>query len=402
MNLQFNSKRSEARNLGELRPARTYVIGGLALFAVLAGFYFFTHDTAPKIQHRAAVAPVRVAAAQKRDMGVVEHTIGTVVANASVSVTARVQGQLVRAAFTEGQMVKAGDLLFQIDPAPYQAAYDSAMATLAGARSAATRSEALMKQNAIAAQANDNAQSAYLQAKANAETARLNLAYTQIRSPIDGKTGPILVQPGNLVSVNGTNQPLVTITQVQPIKVSFALPQGALPRIQKRVHGKGLTAVINLHAQGGEDLKAPVDFVSNAVNPTNGTIELRASFPNKDMALVPGQLVDVTVQLDDIPGAVVVPREAVNEGQTGQFVYVVTAEKQAEVRPVSLLFDDGTDAAIQGKVQPGELVIIDGQLRVVPGAKVSFGKVQRAARKPAAERMPENGTLAGRRRPSAS
>jgi multidrug efflux system membrane fusion protein len=376
MNLQIKPEPAETDTRAEPRVARRYLIGGAALILVLAGFYFFTHGGPEKPVRRVGPAPVHVAVAEKRDMPIVEHTIGTVIANASVSVTARVQGQLLRAGFTEGQMVKKGDLLFQIDPAPYQAAYNSAMATLANAQSNATRSAALLKQNAIAAQANDNAQSAYLEAKANAEAARLNLAYTQIRSPIDGKTGAILVQPGNLVSVNGSNQPLVNITQIKPIKVSFALPQSDLPRIQKRARGKGLTAVINLHSAGGKDLEAPIEFIGNAVNPTNGTIELRAVLPNADMALVPGQLVDVTVRLDDIPGAIVVPREAVNDGQDGQFVYVVTPEQTAKVEPVSIAFADDGNAAIEGNVHAGDKVITDGQLRVVADGKVSISKAR--------------------------
>jgi multidrug efflux system membrane fusion protein len=353
-----------------------WVMGAVLLAAVLAGYYFYTHmssDNAGRAGRNAA-APVKVARVVQRDMPVIERTIGTVVANAVVSVTARVQGQLTLVHFKEGQLVKQGDVLFEIDPAPYQAALDSAEAVLLGAKTNADRSASLLKQNAIAPQANDNAQATYLQAKANVDAARLNLQFTQIRSPIDGKTGPILLQAGNLVSVNGTTTPLVTIAQIQPIKVSFALSQAELPRIQAQAHGKGLVAHVDLHNQGGADLSAPVDFISNAVNATSGTIELRATFPNQDSGLVPGQLVDVTVQLGDIPGALVVPREAVNTGQEGQFIYVVTEDGIADMRPVKVLFDDGTNDAIDGKLQDGERVIIDGQLRVIPGAKVSISR----------------------------
>ena len=357
-------------------PLRKYLVAGLALLLILGGYWYYTnHETAGNAGRRVqTAAPVKVAVAHQRDMAVIERTIGTVVANSSVSVTARVQGQLTKAFFSEGQLVKAGDLLFQIDPTPFQAAYDATLATLAGAKTNADRSASLLKQNAIAPQINDNNQSLYLQAKANAEAARLNLQFTQIRSPIDGKTGPILLQPGNLVSVNGLTAPLVTITQIHPIKVSFNLPQADLPRIQVRAKQPGgLTAQVKLHDAGGEDVSAPVNFISNMVNATSGTIELRATFPNIDSALVPGQLVDVVVELATLPNAIVVPREAVNTGATGTYVYVVTPERVATIRSVKVAFDDGINDAVTGDVHDGDQVIVDGQLRVIPGGKVYDG-----------------------------
>ena len=384
MNLQVTPPKADTdlssrHDAAPLRPAR-FLIGGAALIAALVGFYFYTHggnDNAIR-GGRGAVAPVKVAVAEERDMPVIERTIGTVVANSTVSVTARVQGQLMAVNFKEGQLVKKGDLLFQIDPSPYQAAYDSALGVLAGAKTNADRSASLLKQNAIAAQTNDNAQALYMTAKANAEAARLNLQFTEIRSPIDGKTGTILIQPGNVVLVAGitaTVAPLVTITQIQPIKISFNLPQADLPRIQARAHTGKLQARILLHDVGGEDLVAPVDFISNTVNATSGTIELRATYANADSALVPGQLVDVVVELANIPHAIVVPREAVNTGPNGQYIYTAN-DNIAVQQPVKVLFDDSTNVAIQGNFKAGDKVIIDGQLRVVPGAKLSFTTVK--------------------------
>ena len=349
--------------------ARRYVIGIAALVLVLGGYYWWSHRAPPPRRPNLA-APVRVTNVTQRDMAVVEHTIGTVVANSTVQVTARVLGQLTSAHFKEGQLVKKGDLLFTIDPRPYQAALESALATQAASKSAADRNARLATENAISAQANETAQAAYLQAKANADTARLNLEFTQIRSPIDGKTGPILLQPGNLVSVNGVTQPLVAITQVMPIKVSMSLPQSDLPRIQARAQQGGLTAAVDLHDVEGAPITAPVDFISNAVSNSAGTIELRATFPNANMALVPGQLVDVTIQLAAIKNATVVPRAAVNSGPQNQFVYVVSAEDTVEMHPVKVLFDDGKDMAIESDVTPGQTVIVDGALRAMPGGKV--------------------------------
>jgi multidrug efflux system membrane fusion protein len=209
--------------------------------------------------------------------------------------------------------------------------------------------------------------------RAALDVAKLNLDYSVIHSPIDGKTGPILVQPGNLVTANGTN-PLVTITQIQPVKISFSLPQSDLPRIQNRAAQNTLTAAVDLHDSSGKPIKARVDFVSNAVSSTTGTIELRATFANADMRLVPGQLVDVSVALDSLPHAIVVPREAVNVGPDGRYVYVVGKDDNAELRQVAVLFDGGATIAISGPVRAGEPVITDGQLRVIPGKPVSIVK----------------------------
>ncbi len=369
MNLQVQPPRTASKQGATTGNARRYIISFAALLLVLGGYYWWSHRAPPPRRPNLS-APVRVTNAVQRNMAVVEHTIGTVVANSTVQVTARVLGQLTQSHFKEGQLVKKGDLLFTIDPRPYQAALESALATQASTKSAADRNARLATENAISAQANETAQAAYLQAKANADTARLNLEFTQIRSPIDGKTGPILLQPGNLVSVNGVTQPLVAITQVQPIKVSMALPQSDLPRIQARAQQGGLLASVDLHNVEGAPISAPVDFISNAVSNSAGTIELRATLPNTNMALVPGQLVDVTIQLADIKNATVVPRAAVNNGPQSQFVYVVAAENTVEMHPVKVLFDDGKNMAIESDVAPGQTVIIDGALRALPGGRV--------------------------------
>lgn len=379
MNLQINPlppSTGLAPDGDEPQRRRRFLLGGgLALVVALGGFWYLTHETAPKVK-RSLAAPVHVATVQQRTMAVIERTIGTVVANSTVSVNARVQGQLVKAFFKEGQMVKTGDPLFQIDPRPYQATYDNAMASLASAKAKADRYTRLKAQNAIAGQDFDDAQATYLEAKANAEMARLNLDFTLIRSPVNGKTGPMLIQPGNMVSAStaSTNAtPLVTINEIQPVKISLSLPQSDLPRIQEMARTRGLTITMNMHdAGGGDDRTAAVDFISNSVTNNTGTIELRASYPNQDLALVPGQLVDVTVALSEIPHAIIVPREAVNTGPDGQFVYTVTDDGTARQVPVKVQFDDGTDDAVQGALKVGERVIVDGQLRVIPGAKVNI------------------------------
>ncbi len=348
------------------------MLAGLAgLVLVLGGFWYWNNAGSSRDPHPVTAAPVHVASVTQATMPVVERTIGTVMANSTVLINARVQGQLVKSFFKEGQMVHKGDLLFQIDPRPYQASYDNARASLASAKAKAERYQRLLSQNAISPQDADDAQAAYLEAKATTESARLNLEFTEIRAPVTGKTGPILIQPGNMVSAStaSTNAtPLVQINEIQPVKVSFSLPQSDLPRIQARQHDKGLVATIHLES-GKRTLSAPVDFVSNAVTGTTGTIELRATFPNTDMSLVPGQLVDVVVELNSITDALIVPHDAVNEGPDGSYVYAIQ-DGRAMLKPVNVLFDDTKNAAIDGKLTPGEKVVVDGQLRVVPGSAV--------------------------------
>ena len=339
------------------------------------------------------MVPVQVEPAVQRDMPVVKDTIGTVVSPTTVSVIARVQGELTRLYFKEGQMVKKGDLLFEIDPRPYRAALGQAKGQLAkdqgaldGAQRDLKRFQSLRAVNAISQQVVDDALATVEvdtgtvgADKANVEMASLNLEFCEIRSPVDGKTGSIQVQTGNVIFSSAAAPPLVTIAQIKPIKVSYALPQSDLPAIQARAKEGKLVAAITLHAtDGAKKLTAPVNFVSNVMS-NAGTIELRSDFANEDEALVPGELVDVTVQLDDIRGAIVVPRVAVINGPGGTFVYRVNHGAVEQV-PVQVAFDDGTDMAIKGDILPGDNVVSDGGLRVLPNSKVI---VQRLTARPA-------------------
>jgi multidrug efflux system membrane fusion protein len=370
--------------LGIVKNRRHIWLMGAALLVVLGGFWYFTSgQSGPKGPRQVAAAPVRVGSVTSRDMAVVDHTLGKVVATTMVQVTARVQGVLESANFKEGQFVKRGDLLFQIDPRGFEAALDQAVAILARDEASlvnATRDRDryanLKASGNVSVQQFDTVttNAAMLAAtvaadKAAVETAKLNLGYAQIRSPVDGKTGPLLIQPGNMILAGGTT-PLVTIAQLQPIKVSFTLPQSELPRIQARQKGKGLSASLDIKDGSGAVLQAPVNFTDNAVNASSGTIELRSTFDNTDLSLVPGQLVNVTVELDNIPNALVVPRDAVNDGPNGSFVYVV-ANGKAMQHPVKILFEDGQSAAISGDIKVDDQVIIEGQLRVVPGGPVN-------------------------------
>jgi membrane fusion protein, multidrug efflux system len=363
-----------------LRRSRLIATAGVGVVA--AGLWSWKLDHHSAAAGRQPLAPVRIAHVERRNMGVVENTVGTVLANITVQVMPNVQGILESANFREGQFVTKGQLLFRIDPRQFRAAYEQAQAVLlhdesllGNARRDERRYRMLIKQNSTSPQqlyasiTNVKALVATVAAdRAAARLAQITLGYTQIRSPIDGKTGPLLVQPGNLVDASGGTQlPLVTIAQVRPVKLSFSLPQSDLSRIQARRKSGALLATIDV--PGGEPLSAPVDFVSNAITGQSGTIELRATFANTSLSLVPGQLVNVTVRLADLPNALVIPDDALNDGPDGPYVYVV-AHGRATVRKVRILFDDATSTAVDGALRPGDAVIVEGQLRVVPGSPV--------------------------------
>ena len=309
-----------------------WILGGVAVLGLLGGYWYFNQRGSEAGRSALPLAvSVRVAPVSRGNMPVVERTVGTVVSNAMVQVTAMVPGPIERAYFREGQIVKKGDLLFQIDPRSFQAALLQAkgqlakdQALLTGAEKDLRRDQRLMAAGAGTRQALEDQEATVASDKgaveadqASVDTAAINLGYTEIRSPIDGKTGPILIQPGNVIAVTGTSSsttPLVTISQVSPIKVSFSLPQTDLSRIQARQRSHGLTAIIDLHNGARTRYSAPVTFTGNVVNNQTGTIELRVTLDNQDGVLVPGQVVDVSVALDDIPNAIIVPHEAVNDG----------------------------------------------------------------------------------------
>jgi multidrug efflux system membrane fusion protein len=367
------------------------VLGSLGFLLIASLLWHYLIGTSVPPPKSTPAPPVNVAIVQERNVAGLAHSIGTVVPVSTVQVTALVTGQLLSTGFAEGQIVKAGQVIFQIDPRPFAAALAQARATLA--RDVATNVSAqndkarylnLAAQNAASAQQRDQAvataaaDAATVEAdKAAVQTAELNLGYTTIGSPITGKTGPILIQPGNLITANNNASPLVTITQLQPIKVSMFLPQADLPRIQEQMATRKL--MMNLNPGGGTTISAPVNFVGNQVDAKTGTVELRATFDNADFRLVPGQFVDAAVSLDDYPRAIVVPRDAVNTGPDNHYVFVVGPNDVAYMRSVRMNYDDGVDDVIAGDVKPGDRVIVEGQLRVIPGIAVQVMNAPAAA-----------------------
>ncbi len=343
-----------------------------------------------------AAPPVRVATAETRDVAMTARTLGTVLANSVVTIKSQVDGPLLAAMFKEGQMVKKGDLLFRIDPAPFEAALRQSQATVArdqaqyaSAQADADRGVMLADRGIVSAQQRDQlvatakALAASIEAdQAAAERAQLNLGYTTIRSPVDGKTGPFLVFAGNQVHAADTAG-LVTITQIQPVKIDFNLPQGDLPQLQDRMREDQLTVGVRLRKdavaaegnptdQSDSEIPVKVDFIGNVVDDRTGTIELRATFQNPDLRLVPGELVDISVNLETLKQVVTVPHDALNVGQNVNYVFVVDKDNKAQMRQVNVLYQDQVVAALGSGVQAGDRVVTDGQLRLTPGVKVDI------------------------------
>jgi multidrug efflux system membrane fusion protein len=325
-------------------------------------------------------APVVVAVAARKTVPVEVRAIGTVKVLSTVSVRPRVNGELTAVHFKEGDEVRTGQKLFTIDPRPYEAAVRLAeanraknQAALAGAELNLARFE--RSGNGVASPAEIDAartavatgRAAVAADEASLHSAKLQLAFTTIASPIDGRTGAVLVTPGNLVSSADTG-PLVVINQLSPIAVAFAVPEQDLPAVVSAGGGKPLPVEVHMR-DGDEPIRGTLAFTDNAVDPATGTVTLKAEFPNADRRLWPGRFADVVLTLGDRPDSVVVPAAALQAGQQGRSVYVV-ADGKAVYRPVLVAFERAGEAVIAEGVAAGEQVVIDGQLRLAPGLKV--------------------------------
>ena len=331
-----------------------------------------------------AAAPVRVATVASRTMPVELQAIGNVEAISTVSIKAQISGQLLRVHFKEGDFVKKGQLLFTIDRAPFEAALRQAEGTLAKDEAQALNSKldaeryqglgkqgVVSKQQVDAAAAAANAMAATVAAdKAAVETAKINLEYTSIYSPINGRTGSVGVKEGNLVKANDVPI-LVTINQIEPIYVSFSIPEQQLSELKQYSNTKSLK--VDAAPQGStQHFQGRLTFIDNSVDLTTGTIKLKATFDNAAHALWPGQFADVNLTLKSQPNAIVVPTAALQTSQSGTYVYVVEQDLTAKQQPVKVGWNVGEDTVIAPGLQPGQRVVTDGQLRLTPGAKVDI------------------------------
>jgi multidrug efflux system membrane fusion protein len=330
--------------------------------------------------------PVVVATVEQKDVPLQLRAIGNVEALSSVAIKAQIDGELTAVHFREGQDVKKGALLFTIERRPLEAELRRAEATLAkdeaeaaNARSSAARAEKLFAEGVMAREQRDqlvaaaDATEAVVRAdRAAVETARVNLGYARIAAPISGRTGTLRVHAGNLVKANDETSVLTTINQISPIYVNFAIPEIHLQEI-KRFMARGRLRVQAMPPHEETAIaQGTVSFVDNAVDPTTGTIKLKATFENEDRRLWPGQFVDVVLTLTTQPDAITIPSVAVQTGQQGQYVYVVKSDSTVEDRQVSVLRTFEQESIIEKGLTAGERVVTDGQLRLQPGAKVEI------------------------------
>jgi membrane fusion protein, multidrug efflux system len=366
-------------------------------------------NTAARDNHANDPIPVLVAAAQQRDVPIYLDGLGTVQAFNTVTIKAMVDGPLNTVNFREGQDVKKGDLLAQIDPRTYQAALDQAMAkkaqdeaNLANARVDLVRYQKLVATNYTSAQQADTQKATVaqleaqvLQDQAQIDTARTQLSYSTIVSPIDGRTGIRQVDAGNIVHASDTTG-LVMITQLHPISVVFTLPQQSLPAVAQAMHD-GSPKVLAYNQGTAGSLGAVLDtgtlaVLDNQVDPTTGTIKLKATFPNADNKLWPGGFVRIRLQVDTAKNAIVVPPAAIQRGPRGAYVYVANADNTSSRRSVTVSHEDEQASIVSDGLQPNDKVVIDGTARLSDGTKITIVQPLPSDEAPAANRPAAPGT----------
>jgi multidrug efflux system membrane fusion protein len=377
------------------RPSRRsrlrWVLWVLIALAIIgaAVWYYPRPESQPKTTGRSQFGgpvPVGVATVQKGDMPVTLTGLGTVTPLATVTVKTQLNGYLTQVAFQEGQMVKKGDFLAQIDPRPYQVALEQAegqlakdQALLKNAQLDLVRYNTLVAQNSVATQTRDTQvslvaqdQAAIKTDQAQVDAQKLNLVYAHIVSPVTGRVGLRQVDAGNYVQTSDPNG-IVVVTQLQPISVIFTLPEDNLPAVVKQLH-KGATLAATAYDRTGttELGKGHLETVDNQIDTTTGTVKLRAIFDNEQEILFPNQFVNVGLLVDTLHDTDIVPSAAIQHGAPGAFVYVVKPDQTAAVQQVKLGPGDGQHIAVLDGLQPGEKVVVDGSDRLREGAKVTL------------------------------
>lgn len=370
---------------------RAISVAALLVLAAAAAIWWLgfagAETNVARAQPPALAVPVVAGTVRAENVPVFLHGIGTVQAYNTVAVKSRVDGQIVNIDFKEGQEVKKGDPLLQIDPRPYQAALEQAeaaeqkdQAQLAGAKLDLARYSKLLGSGYQTRQSFDQqtalvgqVEAAIKGDEAQIDTAKLNLGYADIRSPINGRLGARLVDVGNLVHA-ADNTTLVTITQLKPIFVSFTLPQDTIDEV--RQHQEQAPLVVRAYSGDGKELLSDgtLTLIDNTIDQSTGTIHLKARFANRDERLWPGEFVNLRVVLMTRPNIATVPSQTVQEGPNGDYVYIIKPDNTVERRTVDVASVDDGIAAITKGLTPGERVVVDGQYRLTEGARVKLVK----------------------------
>jgi len=361
-----------------------FILGSLFAASIAVSSCTGGEGDRPRAAGGPAAVPVTVTKVVEKDMPLDVSAVGAVEAFATVAVRAQVTGELKAVNFRQGEDVAAGQVLFTLDPRPLEATLNQAEANLqrdtaqaANAKVIAQRMDDLVERGVGTREQRDTArtQAAALEAvvvanSAAVENAKVQLQYATIRAPISGRTGVLMVNAGNLVRAND-QLPLVVINQVSPILVSFAVPEAMLPDLRRYLAKQSLQVEATPANETAPPVVGSITFVDNAVDQTTGTIRIKATFPNNDRRLWPGQFVNVNVRLSNDPRALVVPSVAVQAGPDGQYVFVVKADQTVEMRPVTIARTAAKETVIRDGVKPGETVVTDGQLRLLPGSRIS-------------------------------
>jgi multidrug efflux system membrane fusion protein len=355
--------------------------------------YCFTACSAKKEVKAKPPVPVKIALALQKDIPIQVKAIGVIEAFTSVAIKSQVSGQIARIHFQEGSDVQSGALLISIDPEPFLATLSQSEAALAKdqsqlkfAREQSSRYEGLVKEGIVTRDQYDllrttaeSFEASVAADRAAIKSAKIQLGYCSIRSPVSGRAGTIALQPGNLVKAN--DLPIVTINQISPIYATFSIPEKLLAQVKLAMAGNQLKIEAVIPNEPGSTEIGTISFLDNAVNAATGTIKLKGVFSNTKHKLWPGQFTDVVMTLGLRKNAVIVPTTAIQTSQQGQFVYVVKPDNKVEMRLIASAITSGEDTVIDKGLAAGETVVVDGQLRLTPGAVVESKEKQAAAAK---------------------
>ncbi len=387
------------------RRRRYWVFGALALVAVGLLLWVLLHKKTPKPAPPPPI-PVTAAKAVARDLPIFVSALGAAQAWTSDTVFAQVNGKLLRVNFTEGSDVRAGQVLAEVDPAPYRAVLDQALGTLhrdqailAGATRDLTRYQHLLQTNAIPRQTVEDEEATVAQDKGIVQvdqgtvaSARINLNWCRIVAPVSGRAGVRLVDPGNIVSASGSiastpatasatssasatgsgGSGIVVINQIEPIAVTFTVPEGQFEQLSALSNGFSKPLAVQALSQESGDLldTGQLRIADNKVDPATGTVELKARFTNDRKRLWPGQFIDVKLAAQTLSHATVIPTAAINRGPKGSYVFVVGVDGKAVMHPIQIVGSEGAFTAVGKGVNPGDTVVTDGQMTLKPGSLV--------------------------------